>query len=208
MLGVRVFTAVVGCLLLVACVNKPTPPAPPETPSDGAVAATPLPSDVPAGTPTHAPANPTPVASEAPLKRPTGPMTMDLRYGDMARLRYFDVTALRQEFGKDGISIGWKVRVCYRAAHSGTGADRRTRVSNNPWSVRVNDGEGPGTPPRWTAISTFPQDVGWAPEYAETRLELGGCQEGWMAVRHGNPDLQWTGLRYSPADFGDVITWS
>ncbi|NNG19287.1 hypothetical protein HJ590_06765 [Naumannella sp. ID2617S] len=130
-----------------------------------------------------------------------------MRYGQTARLRYFDVTALRQEHGKDGVSIGWKVRVCYRAAHPGAGSDGKTRVSNNPWSVTFRDGEGGGQP-RGASISSLPFDRGWVPEYTETRLALGQCHEGWMGVRHGNPDLMWLALTYAPADFGDRITWS
>lgn len=132
---------------------------------------------------------------------------MDLRYGQTARLRYFDVTALRQEFGKDGVSIGWKVRVCYQAPHPGAGNDGRTRVSNNPWSVRLRDAEGGG---RWKSvpIGSLPHDAGWVPEFRETRLGLGECQEGWLPVKHDNPDLQWSGLSYAPVDFGDRITWT
>ncbi len=79
-------------------------------------------------------------------------------------------------------------------------------MSNNPWSVEFRDGET-GGPTVWRTIPSLPFDQGWVPEYRETRLAVGECQEGWMGVRHDNPDLQWTGLRYAPADFGDVITW-
>ncbi|MEL4504630.1 hypothetical protein AAEX63_07315 [Luteococcus sp. H138] len=114
---------------------------------------------------------------------------------------------LRSEHGKDGISVGWKVRVCYTTAHAGQNADGTTRVSTDPWSVQVIDGEG-GTKPVWTKISEFPADKGWQPPYPERRVKLGECAEGWIAVRHDNPDLQFQAVRYQPSDTGDVVTWS
>lgn len=129
-----------------------------------------------------------------------------LEYGHTARLAYFDVTALEQKHGEDGASIGWQVRVCYSARHPDAGSDDRVRVSNEPWSVEFRDGETDG-PTQWQAIRELPHDSGWAPQYATKRLALGECNEGWMAVRHGNPHLQWTGLRYAPANSGDTVVW-
>ncbi|MEL4356666.1 MULTISPECIES: hypothetical protein [unclassified Luteococcus] len=127
--------------------------------------------------------------------------------GQTARLAHFDVTLLRHEFGKDGISVGWKVRTCYTKAHPQQNADGTTRVSTDPWSVQVIDGEG-GTHSVWAKISEFPADKGWEPPYPQGTIKLGSCAEGWIAVRHENPDLQFQALRYQPSDFGDVVTWS
>ena len=198
----------IGSLLLCACaptvnVNLPAPAGTPisTSPPSRSPESSPTPTGAPTTTP---PPTATPTTEQA---RPAGPQTLRLSYGQTARLRYFDVTALRQEFGKDRISIGWKVRVCYAAPHPEAGSDGRTRVSNNPWSVRVRDGEGGGQA-KTVPISSLPRDAGWVPEFRETRLALGECQEGWLPVKHENPDLQWNGLTYAPADFGDRITWS
>lgn len=158
-------------------------------------------SETPAATPTSE----TTSSSGSPSAK--GPQDLSLSTGQTARLANFDATLLRSEHGKDGISIGWKVRVCYTSAHPEADADGATRISTDPWSVQVLDGEG-GTKAVWSRISEFPADKGWQPPYPERKLALGECSEGWIAVRHENPDLQFQALRYQPAGSGDVVTWS
>ncbi|GAA1391389.1 hypothetical protein GCM10009599_10030 [Luteococcus peritonei] len=104
------------------------------------------------------------------------------------------------------MSFGWKVRVCYTSPHPGQNADGTTRVSTNPWSALVSAPEG-GPQARWVRIDEFPADKGWQPPYPTRLLKLGQCSEGWIAIKHDNPDLQFTALRYHPADFGDMVTW-
>lgn len=99
------------------------------------------------------------------------------------------------------------MRVCYTSAHPDQNADGTTRVSTNPWSVLVRDGEG-GQEGRWTAIDEFPTDKGWEPPYPTRLIKVGQCAEGWLAIKDDNPDLQYTAIRYAPADFGDQVTWS
>lgn len=132
--------------------------------------------------------------------------TLSLAQGKTAHLTYFDVTFLRFAAGQDGVSHGWKVRVCYTSAHPGQNSDGTTRVSTNPWSVLVRDGEG-GQEGMWVRIDDFPADKGWAPPYPSRRISVGQCAEGWLAIRDENPDLQWLAVRYAPADFGDQVTW-
>ncbi|MFC6359428.1 hypothetical protein [Luteococcus peritonei] len=64
-----------------------------------------------------------------------------------------------------------------------------------------------GPQARWVRIDEFPADKGWQPPYPTRLLKLGQCSEGWIAIKHDNPDLQFTALRYHPADFGDMVTW-
>lgn len=148
----------------------------------------------------------TPQSSTAPAPTIASQM-LTLRVGETAHLAYFDVTFLRTAPGRDGISHGWKVRVCYTASHPRQNADGTTRVSTNPWSVLVRDGEAHGSGSRWVRIEEFPQDGGWDPPYTDRLISLGQCAEGWLAIRHDNPDLQYLALRYAPADFGDRVTW-
>lgn len=145
-----------------------------------------------------------PAATHAPAVNQS--QTLSLAQGKTAHLTYFDVTFLRFAAGQDGISHGWKVRVCYTSPHPGQNADGTTRVSTNPWSVLVRDGEG-GQEGRWVRIDDFPADKGWAPSYPVRRISVGQCAEGWIAIRDENPDLQWLAIRYAPADFGDQVTW-
>lgn len=156
----------------------------------------------------HAPSltavTPSPITAPAPT---IASQMLTLRVGETAHLSYFDVTFVRTAPGRDGISHGWKVRVCYTAPHPRRNADGTTRVSTNPWSVLVRDGEAHGSGSRWVRIDEFPQDGGWDPPYPDRLMSLGQCAEGWLAIRHDNPDLQYLALRYAPADFGDRVTW-
>ncbi len=145
--------------------------------------------------------------AQAGESRPGSPQTMTLGIGQTARLTYFDVTVQRFAFGQDHISIGFRIEVCYRKPHAGAAGDGTTRVSTDPWSFLVRDGEGPQTSYKAVPVSTFPRDWAWSPSYRETRLAPGSCNVGWIGIRHENPDLQWGGIVYAPADFGDRITW-
>ncbi|WP_420176598.1 hypothetical protein [Luteococcus sp. OSA5] len=132
--------------------------------------------------------------------------TLGLAPGETAKMKHFDVTMLKSQFGQDSVSHGWKVRVCYTRAHPDANPDGTTRVSADPWSVLVRDGEG-SKETSWYPLDDFPADKGWTPPYQERQLAVGDCTEGWLAIRHDNPDLQFSGLRYQPADFDEVATW-
>lgn len=138
--------------------------------------------------------------------RPSGPSNLDLKFGQTAHLQYFDVTVQRQEFGKDGVSIGWKVELCYRAKAPQADASGKVSITRAPWSASVADGET-GTDPKDVPLSKFKADSGWSPAYQETHLALGACDTGWIAVHHGNPDLTWHGVVYAPTDPKEHVRW-
>lgn len=56
-------------------------------------------------------------------------------------------------------------------------------------------------------VSEFDPSTAFTPAYEEKNLKVGECNEGWISVDHGNPDLAWASVRYQPADFGDVVIW-
>ena len=157
-------------------------------------------------------ANSSPAQSSPPSQTPASPekeqpKKLNLREGQTANLQHFDVTVLKAEHGKDGISYGVQIKTCYTKAHPGQGADGTTRVSTDPWSLRVRDGES-SNPWKWYPVSEFPKDSGWSPEFKEQKLKVGECATGWIPIKHENPDLQWGGVKYAPADFGDVVIWT
>jgi hypothetical protein len=213
--GVPLLAAVALC---AACtptqLSAPTLTAP--TPLEPSQAASSVPgeiqlpdqTDLPTGEATTQTAPPPPPTTQAPDTAPPPGQQLQLGPGQTAHLTYFDVTFQRFAHGQDGISAGWRVEACYRRPHPEQNADNTTRVSADPWSVQVLDAEGPGGRPTWLGINEFPRDNQWSPPYPTTNLKLGACQVGWLGVRHGNPDLQFLALRYAPADFGDVVTWS
>ncbi len=222
--GVALLAAAALC---AACTNtNQTAPQPAPVPAASAsaapsVSATPQatialpplepPSDAPEPAGTEAPAPGGTQAPDPPTQPQPAPppgQRLELGPGQTARLTYFDVTFQRFAHGQDGVSAGWRVEVCYRRPHPQQNADNTTRVSSDPWSVLVYDAEGGGGRPTWVGINEFERDNEWSPPYPTNQLRLGACQTGWLGVRHGNPDFQFQALRYAPADFGDVVTWS
>ncbi|WP_460742068.1 hypothetical protein [Mariniluteicoccus endophyticus] len=183
--------------------QAPTSEAPAASPTPTAEETLPPPSPAAELTPSQVPVNPPPTQA-APAPRA---QNLSLVVGQTARLSYFDVTLLQFTHGKDGVSVGWKVQVCYTRPHPQQNSDGSTRVSTNPWSARIADGET-GSAPRWIRIDEMPRDNAWSPNYATRTIRLGECNMGWIGVTHGNPDLLWSGLRYAPADFGDVVIWT
>ncbi|WP_147454045.1 hypothetical protein [Tessaracoccus antarcticus] len=128
-----------------------------------------------------------------------------LQVGDTAHLATWDVTVLRSEHGKDGISYGWKVRVCY-VATSDLAENGRIAVSDKPWSAIIQDLEGGDNPVAAVPIREFERDHAYRPDYLNTTLSLGECNLGWIGIVHGNPDLAWFGIIYEPST-GGRITW-
>lgn len=126
--------------------------------------------------------------------------------GETAQLANWDVTVLRDEYGDDGISYGWKVNVCYMRS-SELEENGRIRVSDSPWSAIVSDLEGVDENPWMTIpIQDFARDHAYRPDYLDTTLALGECNLGWIGIVHGNPDLGWHGISYAPST-GERITW-
>lgn len=222
--GLAILTAVaVGCTpapssgpVVVAQESTPIPadptPAPASASVPGSIDLPEIPQPVPPAPPAEAPQpEPPPPAQPPPAnpqdQRPGGPQQLNLAIGQTARLRYFDVTVRQAAYGQDGISVGWKVEVCYRAPHPGANTDGTTRISTNPWSARVVDGEV-GGPAEEIALDRFPRDNAWSPPYRTRQIRLGECEFGWIGIRHDNPDLQWPAVIYQPRDFGDRIVWA
>ncbi len=182
-----------------------TPASPSQTWSESAKASP---------TTTTSPVGPkTPVTSRTESSRPTGeswdPPTPLLRatllVGETARLANWEVTVLKGEPGEDGISYGWKVKVCY-VAHSPLEKDGRVYVSDNAWSFIVQDQEGGWNPIESIPVGAFERDHTYRPDYVNTTLALGECNLGWIGIVHGNPDLGWLGVEYEPST-GEGITW-
>lgn len=197
------------CLGLVGCsVTQTPPPQSPPAPASSQPAPAQQGSPDPGVTPAAETSGPAPTVVPAASATEPGAKRLLLGTGETAHLAHFDVTVRERAFGKDGVSIGWKVEVCYTQRHAQQNANDTTRVSTNPWSVQVRDGEGQSGKAEWLPIDRFPRDKGWEPPYETRDLKLGSCQLGWIAVRHGNPDLQWLAIRYAPADFGDEVTWT
>lgn len=212
----------VGALLvasLTACTAPATTSVPPAASPASAAAPTtessqptPTPVASPASTPdtptpTPEPAQPTPTPTpEPPATERSEPLRRaGLSYGQTAQLRYFDITVQRFEHGKDGISAAWRTQTCYRRPHP-EAKNGRVPVSTGPWKAVVIDGEG-GTKSSAVSVDSIGIDPTWSPLYVSTTLALGECQTGWIAIRHRNPDLQWLGIQYRPAD-GDQADWS
>lgn len=148
------------------------------------------------------------VTSPSVSVRPNKPRQLTLGIGQTARLTYFDVTVQRFKFGDDNVSAAYRVQVCYVRPHAEANSDGSTRVSTNPWSFRLRDGEGGPASYSSVPVSEFTRDWSWTPSYRETKLKVGQCNTGWIGVKVTNPDLQWGGIVYSPSDFGDRVTWT
>lgn len=195
-----------GCSSGGAEEKPPTPPSPavltPENPPAPG-SATPAADASTPGDPSQS-GDPSPSGDPSQSGEPGQDVT--LQTGQTAHLQYFDVTVLRFEFGQDGVSAGWKVRVCYTRGHPGANPDGTTRVSRDPWSVSVRDGEG-AEPAQWQPLGDFEHDTTWTPDYTEKQLRVGECNEGWLGIKHGSPDLVFDGIRYAPADFEGAATW-
>lgn len=180
----------------------PTTPAPATTPPTDP----PTRSAEPPGAtrPTSPEPPPTPEAT-----RPGGPVSVTLDVGETAHTTYFDVTVLNSEGHPDATGMGVLVRVCYAAAHPDANDDGTTRTSTDPWSFGVYDGEG-GTidDVEFVRVDEFPPSSHWSPTYETRLLRVGECNEGWIQVSDGNPDLARPYIRYSPQDFGDDIRWN
>ncbi|GAB3710076.1 hypothetical protein [Mariniluteicoccus flavus] len=71
-----------------------------------------------------------------------------------------------------------------------------------PPPVDLEGGEFHGT----LRITPETLDRTRSPLYTDQRLAVGECVEGWIAFRHGNPDLGFPGIAYAPAD-GDAASW-
>lgn len=128
-----------------------------------------------------------------------------LAYGTTAHLRWFDITVQRFEYGKDQVSAGFRTKTCATARHPQAGPDGRVRVSTDPWVVQTLDPEG-GEKRNELRITDETLDRSWSPLYTTRLLGVGECQEGWIAFRHGSPDVQFPGITYAPAD-GDTASW-
>lgn len=152
------------------------------------------------------PASAVPPTSAPPInRRPTATRTT-LDVGETAHLDHWDVTVLRSEYGKDDISMGWKVQVCY-VAPSELERNGRITVSDKPWSAIVQDLEGVEENLMVTIpIHDFERDHTYRPDYLDTTLSLGECNLGWIGIVHGNPDLGWFGIVYEPST-GETVTW-
>ena len=173
-------------------------------------------TEVPALTPTQEPTksppaeqpavHPSPQDSTDP--RPTAPVTSQLKLTENARLRYFDVAVLKTEGNHEATAMAALVKVCYVAPHPGANADATSRTSTDPWSFGVYDGETQTVADvKYVPVKSFESSSEWAPAYEAKQLKVGECNEGWIAVHDGNPDLARAFVRYAPADFGDEITW-
>ncbi|WP_461104495.1 hypothetical protein [Tessaracoccus terricola] len=131
-------------------------------------------------------------------QRPSEAVSRTVQLGETVSLRYFDVSVIELDTTSD--SAGFLARVCYAAAHPDANADGTTRVSTNPWSVGLG-GSGASALQFWRVddLST----ITWPQSYGETKLRVGECNEGWVAVKTDPISA----VRYAPRDFGDVIIW-
>lgn len=136
------------------------------------------------------------------------PVVRDVGLGSTVTMRHFEVTVSDVRRNGDGTAIAVSVKVCYTHPHSGANADGTTRVSRDPWSFGLLDAESMESEYTFVKAREIPISTHWTPVYNETRLSPGQCNEGWLAVHHGNPDLWISYIRYAPADFGDRVTWS
>ncbi|HSO70876.1 MAG TPA: hypothetical protein VLQ67_14730, partial [Arachnia sp.] len=135
-----------------------------------------------------------------------GPIATEVGLGSTVSLRYFDVTVSDVQRGATEMAV--KVEVCYTHAHPEANQDGTTRVSRDPWSLGITDPEGAQSIEyMYVKAREFPTSARWTPVYRETRLSVGECNTGWLGIQHDNPDLWISYLRYSPADFGDQVTW-
>ena len=177
---------------------EPTPSATSEAPETSAEPS-----------PSSSEAVPSETASGDPEgQRPTGPVEATLKPGETASTQYFDVTMLKRDFNDQATVTGIEVKVCYVAEHPGANDDGTTRVSTDPWRFGVYDGETrTEADVHFLPVSEFDPSTAFIPAYEEKNLKVGECNEGWISVDHGNPDLAWASVRYQPADFGDVVTW-
>lgn len=131
-------------------------------------------------------------------------MRATLHVGETARLANWEVTVLKGEPGEDGISYGWKVKVCY-VSPSPLAKNGRIYVSDAVWWLIYQDQEG-DWPVETLPAGEFKRDHTYRPDYVDTTLALGECNLGWIGIVHGNPDLGWLGITYNPAT-GESITW-
>lgn len=128
-----------------------------------------------------------------------------MKVGESARLENWEVTVMDGEYGKDGISYGWKVDVCY-IAPSSFAKDGRIKVSDEVWSVLVEDMESNVSRVVTVPVGEFERDHAYRPDYLDTTLAVGECNLGWIGIVHGNPDLAFQGITYEPST-GESITW-
>ena len=192
-----------------AATPTPTPeatsaqPSPTETATSVEAAPT---SEAPSETPSP---EPTPEPSAEAPGRPVGPVVRDqVPMGTIVQTQYFDVTVLERQFHPDATATGYHVRVCYAAAHPEANDDGSTRTSIDPWRVGLYDGETQvPADVQYVRVREFDYTDAFGPAYTEKQLMVGDCNEGWIGLEHGNPDLAWLSIRYAPADFGDEITW-
>lgn len=198
--------AAVMCLALSAgCAADPdTEPGPSatSTPTTSSPTPTPESSDEPSEEPSESSADP----SAGPSVR-AGELTATV--GETVRSPYFGVTVLEirhEENDVEGGGVyGARVRVCYTERHPGARPDGSTRTSTAPWTfgwIHADEVWLLDDPPQSTLSDR------WAPVYRERRLQVGECNEGWIAVEyHVTAYLALTGVRYAPADFDLSVTW-
>lgn len=140
--------------------------------------------------------------------RPSGPVTEAAQLGETVKTQYFDVTVDKSEGNHEATAMAVHVKVCYAVEQPEANADGTTLTSTDPWRFGVYDGETQTVEAvRFLRVSEFPASSEWSPAYETKLLTVGECNEGWIAVADGNPDLARPFVRYQPADFGDEITW-
>lgn len=194
-------------LALSACAGETTQPGPAESPAEENA---PTNAETPAEETSPEPSDESPAAESPTEESPpaeSGGGTTELGEGESAELAHFTVTMHAAESQPDGLWEAWDIEVCYTSEHPGQNEDGTTRVSTDPWSVLARDGEGTEDY-EWYPIGDFEQNSEKSPAFTETQLAVGDCTRGWLTADHGNPDLQFAGLRYAPADFDEEVTWS
>lgn len=132
----------------------------------------------------------------------------DVMMNHTVHLTHFDVTVSDPVWDGDGTAFGALVKVCYARVHPDAGSDGKVRVSWDTWSFGVLDLEAGATELAYFPATAVPASTLWTPAYTETRLALGACNTGYIAIHHGNPDLSSAfTMRYTPGGSADRVTW-
>lgn len=139
----------------------------------------------------------------------TLPIFKDVSAGTKVSLKYFDITVSNPRWDGDGTASGALVKVCYTHVHPEAGADGKVRVSRDPWQFGMFAPEEGVTELVYFESNEVASSNLWKPVYGETRLALGACQTGYLAIHHGDPHLSTQfAMRYAPAGSSDRITWN
>ncbi|MGJ3509041.1 hypothetical protein [Enemella sp. A6] len=209
--------ATAAVLALSACSSDTAAPEPaesapeetasaPDTSAEPTNEASEAPSDEGSGAPSDEGSEEAPEGGDTAAPDDPEPKSVTLKEGESAELNYFTVTLHSAESEENGLWEAWDVEVCYTKEHPKQNADGTTRVSPDPWSAEVRDGEGPEET-KWIPVGDWDQVSERQPTFSEKQLKVGECSRGWLSAKHENPDLLFSGLKYAPEDFKDEAIW-